>query len=305
MKLELKNINKSIGDKKILKDVNLTVNSGTAFGLLGKNGAGKTTTSKIIMNLLEQDTGEVLIDGIQNTKCNVKIGYLPEERGLDKEISVAKHMIYIGELRGLGKKEAKARAKFLLDKLQIEEHYNKKIKTLSKGNQQKVQLAISIINDPDIIILDEPFSGLDPINAIILKDLVIELINDKKVVLISSHQMSFVESFCQNIGIINQGEIVLEGSLKEIKNRYQSEKILITTKKDHSLIQKLKDENCYIKDLVQQNDDFIITVSSIEDKQVILSQINSLKIDIDNFKVIKPTLEEIFIESVGEKNEKL
>lgn len=300
MKLELKNIYKSFEGNEVLKNINLIASSGSAFGLLGRNGAGKTTTSKIIMNLFNQDSGIVLVDGLDIKKSNVKIGYLPEDRGLYPKAYVCDQMNYIGELRGLTNKEARLRSKFLLKKLGAEQYYNKKVDTLSKGNQQKIQLAISIINNPDIIILDEPFSGLDPVNSIILKDIVKELIKEGKLVLISSHEMSFIEEFCDYISIIDKGSIVLKGKLSDIKKQYRNNKVLIASEKHISKIYKLKEENNFIIDIVKENNNVILTLDNIINKVALLDLICKFKIDIDKFYVVEPSLKEIFIKSVGD-----
>ena len=204
MILEVKNIRKSFGDKEVLHGVSFQVESGKALGLLGRNGAGKTTTIRILMDVFHANSGEILLDGRQFQPRKHQIGYLPEERGLYPKRTVIDQMVYLATLRGMKPGEARVSAKKWLERLEVAEYETKKLETLSKGNQQKVQLAATLVNNPDMVILDEPFSGLDPVNSQILKDVVNELINDKRLVIFSSHQMSYVEEFCDNIAIINQ-----------------------------------------------------------------------------------------------------
>lgn len=201
MELKVEGINKSFGAKHVLKDISFTARSGVAMDVLGRNGSGKTTTIRIIMDIYSSDSGCVTINGRPGKEfiSKSKIGYLPEERGLYPKRVIADQMAYLGELRGMKAKDARKRGKELLEKLEAGEYFGKKLDTLSKGNQQKIQLAIALINDPEIVILDEPFSGLDPVNAQILKRLVQELVDEGKMVLFSSHQMSYVEQFCDDI----------------------------------------------------------------------------------------------------------
>ena len=193
MKLEVKEIRKSFGDTEVLHGISFRVESGKALGLLGRNGAGKTTTIRVLMDVFHPNAGCVLADGKPFIPKEHKIGYLPEERGLYPQKKVLDQMVYLAALRGMGTKEARESGKWWLDRLEIGEYADRKLETLSKGNQQKVQLAQTLICDPDIIILDEPFSGLDPVNSQILKDVVREQILKGRLVIFSSHQMGYVE----------------------------------------------------------------------------------------------------------------
>ena len=201
MKLEIKDIYKSFTQTEVLHGISFSVERGKALGLLGRNGAGKTTTIRIIMNLFEANKGEILLDGKKFTPKYHHIGYLPEERGLYPKKKVFEQLVYLGELRGLSRKEAKENTNYWLKRLGVEEYKNKMLETLSKGNQQKVQLAETFLTNPDIVILDEPFSGLDPVNSQILKDIINELISQNKLLIFSSHQMGYVEEFCEFIHI--------------------------------------------------------------------------------------------------------
>ena len=306
--LEVKKINKSFGDAHILKDVSFSVERGKAYGLLGRNGSGKTTTIRIIMDIFEPDSGEVIIDGVKNTKSKLNIGYMPEERGLYPKRSIADQMTYFGELRGLTSHMAKQRSKELLIKLGAEEYLPRQLDTLSKGNQQKIQLAIALINDPDIIILDEPFSGLDPINAKLLKDLVLEMISKNKMVLFSSHQMASVEEFCDDVCIINRGEIVLEGNLDQIKHGYPRNRILIEPlesehKNMDDFLKQIKENTNLIDQIELKRNGFEVQLKSEQDKTPLLQKIIKSDLEIDNFSVLEPSLEEIFVEKAGENKD--
>ncbi len=224
MKLEVIDISKSFGEKQVLNGINFTVSSGEALGLLGRNGAGKTTTIRIIMQLFPPNSGEVLLDGKPIDIRSTNIGYMPEERGLYPKKKVLEQLVYFAELKGASKAEAVARADKLLERLDMTEYRGVKLETLSKGNQQKIQLIATLMCDPDIVILDEPFSGLDPVNAMLLKDVVRECIDEGKIVIFSSHQMNYIEEFCNHIVIINDGQIAVSGAITDIKHSYTKNK---------------------------------------------------------------------------------
>ena len=212
MKLEVNNLKKSFGETEVLHGVSFSVESGSALGLLGRNGAGKTTTIRILMDVFKGNDGTITMDGKPFVPKEYQIGYLPEERGLYPKKTVGEQLIYLAMLRGLNAKKAKEQTKKWLERMGVSEYENRKLETLSKGNQQKVQLAQTLLCDPDIVILDEPFSGLDPVNAQILKDVIKEQIQAGKLVIFSSHQMSYVEEFCDEIAILNHGDVVLAGN---------------------------------------------------------------------------------------------
>ena len=301
--LEVKNLNKSFAEKQVLKNVSFFAQRGKAFGFLGRNGAGKTTTIRIIMDIFKADSGEVLIDGVTNVQSNLRIGYLPEERGLYPKVAILDQMAYFGELRGLSGKEARARSISLLKKLEAEDYAKQNLNTLSKGNQQKIQLAIALLNNPDIIILDEPFSGLDPINAQILKKVVLELVEENKIVLFSSHQMSTVEEFCDGIAIINNGEIVLFGDLAEIKRQYPRNQIYISTEinANPSLAKYIEESPAHelLMSFSCERDGVTAVLKNEADKNKLLSYLAGFERQIDRFSVIEPTLEQIFVERAG------
>lgn len=304
MRLELKNIKKSFDGNEILHGVNFEVESGRALGLLGRNGAGKTTTIRIIMDVFHADSGEVLMDGKKFNFTSDQIGYLPEERGLYPKRVIKEQMIYLAMLRGLTKKQAIQNTEKWLARLQVSEYINRKLDTLSKGNQQKVQLAATLVADPEIVILDEPFSGLDPVNSQILKDVIRELIEDGKIVIFSSHQMSYVEEFCEDIVIINHGEVVLSGNLDEIKTEYgRGRRVIAATNYEVDELEKILKENLSENiNVVGKNKHYII-VELLEgaDQWQVLDDLKRLNIDIKSFGMYEPSLNDIFVSRVGEE----
>jgi len=305
MQLKAEKINKSFGQKHVLKDISFEAKSGSALGLLGRNGSGKTTTIRVIMDLFPADSGSVTIDGKPSKAFLDKIGYLPEERGLYPKRIISEQMAYIGELRGMKPSIVRERSIRLLRKLGAEEYYKRKLMTLSKGNQQKIQLAIALLNDPEIIILDEPFSGLDPVNATLLKNLVSEVTKDGRLVFFSSHQMSYVEEFCDDICIINEGKIVLSGNLKQIKRSYPRNRVVLMPEDGDasSLAEKIKkigglSEN--LTSILQEDNSCIVALKKEEDKHALFAAIAANGIAIDSFAVKEPTLTEIFVEKAGD-----
>ena len=307
MKLEVKDITKSFGDKQVLHGISFEVQSGRALGLLGRNGAGKTTTIRILMDVFRANSGEVLLDGEKFNQRKHLIGYLPEERGLYPKKKVIEQMVYLGRIRGISKSKAVANSKKWLKRLGVLEYENAKLETLSKGNQQKVQLASTLVCDPDIVILDEPFSGLDPVNSRILQDVVMELIGQNKIVIFSSHQMSYVEEFCKDIVIINKGDVVLSGDLDNIKREFGKNQLVV------SAVDKTLDDleniiNEHMSDILEitgrTKEELIIkNVADVSRKQI-LSKFISENIEIERFETYKPSLNDIFVSKVGAADEK-
>lgn len=297
MQINVNNICKTFGDKKVLEGISLSCESGKALGLLGRNGAGKTTTIRIIMGIFPADSGEILLDGKPINRNKLKIGYLPEERGLYPKKIIMEQIVYLAELKGLKSSEAKKSARELLEKLEMTEYENKRLDTLSKGNQQKIQLIATLTCDPDIVILDEPFSGLDPVNAMLLKDTVKELIAKGKIVIFSSHQMNYVEEFCNDIAIINKGKIVRAGEIAKIKKSYSRNKIVL----DGSNLDKVKaflDDR--MQDLVQNTyvdkSGLFVELKNAEMKNKLMGSLAGESFDIDKFYVYEPSLNDIFVE---------
>lgn len=306
MKLEVKEIRKSFGEKEVLHGVSFEVESGKALGLLGRNGAGKTTTIRILMDVFHANSGEIRIDGRKFVPSEYQIGYLPEERGLYPKRTVIEQMIYLAQLRGLDKKTAETNAKRWLNRLEVAEYETRKLETLSKGNQQKVQLAAALVANPDIVILDEPFSGLDPVNSQILKDVVSELIADGKLVIFSSHQMSYVEEFCDHIAIINQGEVVLAGRLKEIKQAYGEKQLVLAAENlsQEELADRIEKEFADIVSLSGKKREFLILeLVDGHTRKELLERLAKSDIGVERFGNYEPSLNDIFVAKVGEQED--
>lgn len=295
MKLELKNIDKAFGEKQVLKGISFSAESGRAFGLLGRNGAGKTTTIRILMNVFPANGGEVLVDGKPINYDEIALGYLPEERGLYPKKLIIDQLVYFAELKGMGHKAAIKAVDYWLERLGMSEYRNKRLDTLSKGNQQKIQLVTALAHDPHIIILDEPFSGLDPVNAMLLKDVVKEQIAKGKIVLFSSHQMSYIEEFCDSIAIINAGKIALFGHLHDIKKNYVRDRLVVSAANPEK-IQRDFGPAC----TVREDGSLMVQLASPGEKQAVMKRLVE-NYDIDEVKVFEPSLNDIFVEYAGEK----
>lgn len=304
MVLEVKDIHKSFGDKEVLHGISFRVESGRALGLLGRNGAGKTTTIRILMDVFHANRGELLLDGAKFVPANHRIGYLPEERGLYPKRKVIDQMIFLGTLRGMSSRAARERAEWWLKQLEVDEYANRKLETLSKGNQQKVQLASTLVHDPEIVILDEPFSGLDPVNAQILKDVINEQIAENRLVIFSSHQMSYVEEFCDHIAIIDKGCVTLAGELKEIKKEYGRNRLVLAAVgtspadlKEHAeqVLEGLASVSGKKKEFL------ILELTEGTDRRQVLERLAGSDISVERFGSYEPSLNDIFVEKVGEE----
>ena len=294
MILELKNIEKSFGEKKVLTGVSFKAEGGKAFGLLGRNGAGKTTSIRILMDVFPANSGEVLIDGQPIDYNKIGIGYLPEERGLYPKKIIIDQLTYFAELKGMSRKAAVESIDYWLGRLGMAEYRNKRLDTLSKGNQQKIQLITALAHDPDIVILDEPFSGLDPVNAMLLKDVVKEQISKGKIVLFSSHQMSYIEEFCDSIAILNNGVVALHGDLHDIKRDYPRDRLVVRTESPDAIISDFG-ASC----TVVENGDLVIRLADPCDKKATMTRLVE-NYDIDEVRVFEPSLNDIFVEYAGD-----
>ena len=295
MKLELRNIRKRFGDKQVLKDVSFKTESGKAFGLLGRNGAGKTTTIRILMDVFSADRGEVLVDGDPTEYKFIRMGYLPEERGLYPKKKIIDQLVYFAMLKGMTKRQAVESVDIWLKRLGMSQFRNKRLGTLSKGNQQKIQLITALAHDPDVIILDEPFTGLDPVNAEALKEIVRSEIARDKIVIFSSHQMNYVEEFCDHIAILNGGKIVLNGDLKAIKRDYPRNRLIVSSSQSDEIMAKYQGESQRL-----DQDTVLLSLASPDDKQATMRQLVK-KWDIDEIKVREPSLNDIFVQYAKEQ----
>lgn len=294
MILELKNIEKSFGEKKVLTGVSLKAEGGKAFGLLGRNGAGKTTSIRILMDVFPANSGEVLIDGKPINYNEIGIGYLPEERGLYPKKIIIDQLTYFAMLKGMSRKAAVQSIDYWLERLGITEYRNKRLDTLSKGNQQKIQLITALAHDPDIVILDEPFSGLDPVNAMLLKDVVKEQIAKGKIVLFSSHQMSYIEEFCDSIAILNKGVVALQGDLHDIKRDYPRNRLVVRTEAPDAIKADFG-SSCTVTD----NGDLMIRLADASEKKAVMTRLVE-NYDVDEVRVFEPSLNDIFVEYAGD-----
>jgi len=297
MVLELRNIEKSFGAKKVLKGISLRAEGGKAFGLLGRNGAGKTTSIRILMDVFSADSGEVLMDGKAVDYSKIRIGYLPEERGLYPKKQIFDQLVYFTRLKGIEKKKAEASVEYWLKRLGMIDEKNKRLDTLSKGNQQKIQLVTALAHDPDIVILDEPFSGLDPVNARLLKDVVKELISNGKIVLLSSHQMSYIEEFCDTIAIIKDGTVAVSGDIRELKRNYVRDKLVINTTEPGAIVSAFGD-----RATVTNKGDVLLRLDSADDKKAVMRQLVD-GFDVDGVSVFEPSLNDIFVEFASDAGE--
>ncbi|MCI8271832.1 MAG: ATP-binding cassette domain-containing protein [Dorea sp.] len=303
MELKVENLHKSFDGQEVLHGISFSIQSGKALGLLGRNGAGKTTTIRILMDVFKANEGTIFIDGKPFHPSEYKIGYMPEERGMYPKKRVDEQLIYFAQLRGIKKAEAKKEAQRWLDRLHIKEYEHRKLETLSKGNQQKIQLIQTLICNPDIVILDEPFSGLDPVNSQLLKDVVKDLIQEGKLVIFSSHQMSYVEEFCEDILIINKGEVALQGNLHDIKKEYGYNRLVLNISK-YTPMQMRALCTAELKDIVdiyeERKDCFILELKSGHTKLELLNTLVGLQLNIEKFMEYEPTLTDIFVLKAGD-----
>lgn len=303
MLLEFKNVYKSFQDKEVLKGVSFKAESGKLNAYLGRNGSGKTTSFRLLLNIFKQDKGDILLDGEKIDLTKIKIGYLPEERGMYDGVALVTQLSYFGRLKGMSKKEAIESAKKYLKFFDIKES-KKKLKTLSKGNAQKIQIIQAVINDPDILILDEPFSGLDPINVGKLKEIIQDFVKRGKLVIFSSHQMPVVEDFCENINILEKGKILLSGRLDEIKKERSHKKMILKASniEDEKLKEQLEKTPLNIEYSLEK-EGVLLKFEDKSEKRELLKYLEKENLDIEEFTLFKPSLEKIFIETVGENNE--
>ena len=297
--LKVENVRKKYGDLVAVDNLSFEVADGEIFGLLGLNGAGKTTTFRMIMNLLDDYEGTILLDNEKvSYKTTDKIGFLTEERSLLTKLTVLEQVIYYGVLKGMAEDKIEKELDYWLDIFKIKEYKYKKIKELSKGNQQKIQFITAIIHHPKLLILDEPFSGLDPVNVELFKDIILKLKQEGTSIIFSSHRMEHVELFCEKLVVLVKGKSVLSGYLKDIKNDYRQKNIHVIGDIDISKIEKLD----YVKEIDTNNDEYIIKITDNKYTNELFKEISKYK-NITKFIVEEPTLNEIFISKVGEAYE--
>ena len=296
MGLKVENVSKHFGSKLAVDNINFEINEPGVFGLLGTNGAGKSTTIRMILGILKKDSGNITWNGKAVERKNINFGYLPEERGIYPKTKIYEQLIFFAELKGMKKEDACKEIDYWMKRLKVEEYKNMTAEKLSKGNQQKIQFIISILHNPELIILDEPFSGLDPVNTEMLREVILELVEKGKYIVMSSHQMTSIEEFCKDIVIINKGKTVLKGNLQEIKNSYKANRLEIDSEKEISKeIEKLD-----MKILKQVDRNYEIEIKDEEKVYTLMKNLVNNNYKINKFELKRPSLNDIFIEKVGE-----
>lgn len=296
--LILKDVSKTFAGKRVVDRISFTLDRPGVYGLLGTNGAGKTTTIRMLLGIITKDDGIITWNGEPVDRKTVNFGYLPEERGVYPKVKIFDQLMYFAELKGLDKTSAEKSIRNWAKKLQVEEYLDMPAEKLSKGNQQKIQFMTAVIHHPDLVVLDEPFSGLDPVNTDILKNIIVNLVRDGKYVIMSAHQMATIEEFCNDILILNRGKTVLQGNLKEIKSTYPANRMIISTNDNiEKYLKNFEIEN-------QTDSQYIIKIKSEKTAHELLETLVKNGVTIDKFEIMKPTLNDIFIEKVGAKHEK-
>lgn len=298
--LKVDNVTKYYGDFRAVYNLSFSVKEGEIFGLLGVNGAGKTTTFRMILGLLSRDSGTITLDG-KNIDYSVtdKIGFLTEERSLLVKMTVKEQILYYATLKGMDEKTILKRLKYWLNRFGISSYENKKIKELSKGNQQKVQFITAIIHNPKLLILDEPFSGLDPINVAEIMEVIRELKNKKTIIIFSSHRMEHVEMFCEKLVVLVNGESVLKGSLEEIKKEYEKKNIFIKASVKENELKQIPG----VLEVEKANDEYKVKIDKFNSKNNVFEYLKTCS-DVTKFSVEDASLNEIFLDKVGGKYEK-
>ncbi len=294
--LEVKNLVKSFNTVIAVDDISFSVPEGSVFGLIGRNGAGKTTTIRMMMNIYIPDSGEVILRGTKiGQEFKDKVGYLPEERGLYKKMKVMETLLFLAELKGKTGKEIEKKANEYLKKFDLIERKNSKLEDLSKGNQQKVQFLATVLHSPEFLILDEPFSGLDPINTNMVKEIILELKREGKVIIFSTHLMDFAEKMCDHIAMIDHGKIILQGALKDIKKKFAQRNVSLNYEGDLSFLKN----NPIIESIEDFGNSTGIKVKRSEQIQELLRLLIENNIVVNSFQANEISLHEIFIQLAG------
>lgn len=293
--LDVSNVSKQYGDKTAVDSISLQVERGEIYGLLGANGAGKTTTMRMVLGLIYPDAGSIRYNGKPYAnEITRMLGYLPEERGLYPKIKVSEQLVYLAQLKGMDKKRADTNLKRWLERFGVPEYYGKRVEELSKGNQQKIQFIAAVIHEPQLIILDEAFSGLDPVNVEILKGTVKELRDSGVSILFSTHRMEHVEELCRNITILHKSKTVMKGNIRDIKNRFPKERVLLSTTGEVDGLAAISG----VTAVTRHENGYELRVDRPEAAREIVTLALS-QTDVHHFEVKEPTLNEIFIKTVG------
>ena len=295
--VEVSHIVKSFADKVVVNDLSFSVAQGEIFGLIGPNGAGKTTTIRMMMDIIKPDSGDVTILGEKLSEATKnKLGYLPEERGLYKKLKVLDSIIYLASLKGVDRRSAEEKANELLNQTGMLPHKGKKIEELSRGMGQIIQFIVAIIHDPELVVLDEPFAGLDPVNTELLKRMLIDLRNQGKALILSTHQMNEIEELCDRILMINHGRSVLYGNLAQIKAKYRSNSVLLESEGELGEVPGVTEKRTH-KGYVE------MVLDGNTTPQQVLERLISRGMVINRFEIATPPLNEIFLRVVGEAHE--
>jgi len=296
--LEVQEVSKSFQDTVVLDKLSFSVQGGETFGLLGPNGAGKTTMMRMIMNILRPDEGNILFNGQLRRKTKgLHFGYLPEERGLYPRARVLDMLIYLGSLNNLSRHKAQVEAIRYLDKLGMIEFTHSRVSQLSKGMQQKIQFIAAFLHNPDVLVLDEPFAGLDPINQIVLRDILEDYKKNKKILIISTHQMELAEKLCNHICLINQSKVILDGTISTIKKRFRENAFFIEADQPMGFLHDFKEINI----LEENNNAYKFTLTSRQfSLNDLLARLKG-KVKIKKFEVVEPSLHDIFIKLIQEQ----
>ncbi len=298
--LEVKNLSKTFGNVKAVDNVSFSVPEGSVFGLIGRNGAGKTTTIRMLMNIYLPDSGDIVLRGTKiGQEFKEKVGYLPEERGLYKKMSVIDTLLFFAELKGKTGAEVQKKADYYLKKFELTDRKTSKIEDLSKGNQQKIQFIATILHDPEFLILDEPFSGLDPINTDLLKQIILDMKKEGKVIIFSTHLMEFAEKMCDHIAMIDRGKIILSGELKTIKTNYGKRNVSLNYNGNISFL----NGHPIIESIEDFGNTTGIKVKNDSDVQTLLKLLVQNNITVNKFIADEISLHEIFVSLAGRENE--
>ncbi|MNZ39863.1 putative ABC transporter ATP-binding protein YxlF [compost metagenome] len=297
--LVLQQVVKQFGEKTAVDQISFQVEEGEIYGLLGANGAGKTTTMRMVLGLIYPDGGEITYNGKPYGKeLQRELGYLPEERGLYPKVKVSDQIIYLAKLRGMPAAEADKNLRYWLDRFEVPEYYDKKIEELSKGNQQKMGFIAAVVHKPKIVIMDEAFSGLDPVNVELLKATVKELRDQGTSILFSTHRMEHVEELCRNITILDRSKTVLQGNIREIKKRYPREEVLLHTTGEVTGLESISG----VDSVERKERGYLLRISDVAAAKSILRKAMEDS-EVEHFEIKEPTLNQIFIKEVGESNE--
>jgi ABC-2 type transport system ATP-binding protein len=294
--LEVKNLSKSFNSLKAVDDVSFTVPEGSVFGLIGRNGAGKTTTIRMMMNIYMPDSGEVILRGTKiGQEFKDKVGYLPEERGLYKKMKVLDTLLFLAELKSKTGKDVERKAMGYLKRFELSDRKNSKLEDLSKGNQQKIQFIASVLHDPEFLIFDEPFAGLDPINTDLLKDIILEKKSEGKVIIFSTHLMDFAEKLSDHIAMIDHGKIILSGSLNEIKSKFAQRNVTLQAEGDLSFLEQA----AFVEKVENFGNSIGIRVKEAPQTQELLKLLVHNNVKVNRFAANEISLHEIFVTVAG------